>query len=228
MAEVSDGLDVSIVPADVSVAATEDEDESDAVEGDAVAAAGVACVGDDSPVAGVAEAPPGSPAWAVAAQLASAINAPHTTSVRTSFFMKLPPGEAPSAEEGDYSDSSETEKPAGRFRIVRQTTSVKTGKLGAEAPIKPVDQLGHPLESLGDHTEPVLAEVFRLHPERRGQDADDVVRRNRTIPVNEVIQVARRQFRPLGEGAIRVTCLGHQPLDGHAERFLAEPASPGH
>src|SRR5262249_35031729 len=45
-----------------------------------------------------------------------------------------------------------------------------------EPPVQPVDQLGHPLEPIGDDAQPVLHEMLGLDAESLGEPLDDVVR----------------------------------------------------
>ena len=63
-----------------------------------------------------------------------------------------------------------------------------------EAPVKPVDQLGHLLEPLRDQPEAVLPKVLGLDTQRLRQLSDDLVRRHRPVPVHEVVQVPRQRF----------------------------------
>src|SRR6266508_4227895 len=98
----------------------------------------------------------------------------------------------------------------------------------AEALVEPVDQIRHLLEPLGDDPQAVLAEVLGLDVERRRELADDVARRHRPVAVHEVVEVARRELRLRRERTVSDPVLGHQALEGLAERLLAEPPSPRH
>src|SRR4051812_12014324 len=80
--------------------------------------------------------------------------------------------------------------------------STSSSRLLAEAPVQPVDHLGHPLEPLGDHTQPELAEMLRLDTERAGERLYDVVRRDGTVPVDEMVQISRRETRAGRELAV--------------------------
>src|SRR5712691_685030 len=95
-------------------------------------------------------------------------------------------------------------------------------------PVPLVDQIRHAREAAGDHTQTVLAEVLGLDAERPRQGLDHVVRRNRAVAVDKMVEIAGRQLRLLGKRAVRETCLPHQPLDGRAERVLAEASLPRH
>src|SRR5207248_10511939 len=98
----------------------------------------------------------------------------------------------------------------------------------AEAAIEAVDEVGHRLQPLGDHAQPVLAEVLRLDAECLGERADDVVRRHGPVAVHEMVQVAGREIRPLGERTVGDSVLAHQALDCWTKRFLAVLPPPGH
>src|SRR5437868_542238 len=100
--------------------------------------------------------------------------------------------------------------------------------LHAQAFIQTVDQLGRRLELLGDHADPVLAEVFGVDAEGRRERLHHVVRGHRAISVDEVVQVAGRELRLVRERTVGETGLVHQPLHGRAEGLLAEPPLPGH
>src|SRR5918995_898723 len=58
--------------------------------------------------------------------------------------------------------------------------SLHSGSDG-EALVQPVDQVGHLLEPVGDHAQPVLAEVLRLDAERRRKAGDDLLRGHRPV-----------------------------------------------
>ena len=76
--------------------------------------------------------------------------------------------------------------------------------------------------------DPHLAEVLGLDAERLAECGDHVVGRHRAVAVDEVIEVAGRQSRLVGERAIGDVPLVHQPLDRRPERLLAEAASARH
>src|SRR5512132_3658434 len=67
--------------------------------------------------------------------------------------------------------------------------------------------------------------MLRLHPECPGERLDDLVRRDRTVAVHEVVQIARRQLRLVGERPIRMAGLVHQPLDRRAEPVFTETSA---
>src|SRR5262249_4866079 len=90
-----------------------------------------------------------------------------------------------------------------------------------QALVQTVDELGHRLELLGDDADAVLAEVLGLDLERVGDARDDVVRWHRTVPVDDVIQVAGGEIRLVSETPVRRPGLDHQALDRRAERILA-------
>src|SRR5262245_15881049 len=96
------------------------------------------------------------------------------------------------------------------------------------APVQLVDQIRHPLEPVGDHAQPIFAEVLCLDAERTRERLHHVVGRHGTVPVHEVVQVSRGEPRLLGQRPVRQTRLVHQPLDSRAERVVAEPPLPRH
>src|SRR3954449_6736801 len=97
-----------------------------------------------------------------------------------------------------------------------------------EALVEAVDQIRHRLQLLRDHAQSELAEVLRLDAERLRELADDLVGRDRAIAVDEVVQIAGRELRLVGQRAVGDAGLPHQALDRVAERLVAELASPCH
>src|SRR5262249_4324323 len=97
-----------------------------------------------------------------------------------------------------------------------------------EPAVEPVDQVGHSLEPLGDHPEPVLAEVLRLDLERARKRGHDVVRRDRAVPVDEVVEVPGGEPGTGGQLAVGDPLLVHEPLHCLAEPLLAEAPSLSH
>ena len=66
--------------------------------------------------------------------------------------------------------------------------------------------------------------MLGLDAERGCERLHDVVRRHGTVAVHEVVEVARRELRLVGKGAIGDAGLVHQLLDGRPEWLLAEPS----
>ncbi len=62
-------------------------------------------------------------------------------------------------------------------------------------------------------------------PKALAEPGDHVVRGHRPVPVHDVVQVAGRELRLLGQGPVGESCLVHQPLDRGAEGLLAVSAS---
>src|SRR5262249_56895879 len=85
--------------------------------------------------------------------------------------------------------------------------------------------VGHSLELVRDHAEPVLAEMLRLDVERTRETLDHVVRGHRPVAVHEVVEVARGEVGLRSEASVGHPGLVHEPLDRIAERLRAEPAS---
>src|SRR5919106_3522531 len=115
-----------------------------------------------------------------------------------------------------------------RTRLLEPRVDLPLVHLGAEgrarsgqALVEPVDELRHALELVGDDADPVLAEVLRLDAQRVRDPLDDVVRGHRAVPVDDVVQVARGEIRPVGEPAVRGTGLDHQALDRRPEGVVA-------
>src|SRR5262249_14284071 len=79
-----------------------------------------------------------------------------------------------------------------------------------------------------DHAKAVLEEVLGLDVERTGDLLDHLVRRNRTVPVHEVVEIPGREPGLRRERAIGNPLLVHQPYERRAERLLAEPSPTGH
>src|SRR3954452_17856055 len=104
------------------------------------------------------------------------------------------------------------------------------GGLGSavKAFVKPVDQVGHRLELLGDHTEPVLPEELGIDVEGVRERLHHVVRGHGAVAVHEVVQVARREARLSRERPVGDARLVHQPLDRRAERLRRVAPEPGH
>src|SRR5215211_6182593 len=98
----------------------------------------------------------------------------------------------------------------------------------AQAPIEAIDELGHPLEPLGDHTNAVLEEVLGLHAERFGEPLHHLVRRDRAVAVDEVVEVSRRQPALRAQAPERHAGLGHEALEGRPEGLLAVLAPARH
>src|SRR3979411_1943795 len=73
----------------------------------------------------------------------------------------------------------------------------------AEALVQAVDQLRHRLEAVGDHAQTELAEVLRLPAEPLRERADDVVGRHRSVAVDEMVQIARREAGTRSQLAVR-------------------------
>src|SRR6188474_2771988 len=69
--------------------------------------------------------------------------------------------------------------------------------------VEPIDELRHRLELVRDDADAVLAEVLRLDSEGVRDTGDDVVRRNRTIAVDDVVEVASREIGLDREAAVR-------------------------
>src|SRR5438270_7475678 len=80
--------------------------------------------------------------------------------------------------------------------------SRSTDARSGEPAVQAVDHLGHRLEALGDRSKPELAEVLRLDVERVREGADDVVRRHGTVPVDEMVEIARGETRLRTELAV--------------------------
>src|SRR5205085_764094 len=81
-------------------------------------------------------------------------------------------------------------------------------------------------EALGDHPQAVLAEMLGLDAQRLGERAHHVVRGHRSVPVNEMVEIAGGEFGLVGERPVGDAGFVHQLLDRRAERLLAEPALP--
>src|SRR5262249_24994631 len=94
-----------------------------------------------------------------------------------------------------------------------------------EAFVKTVDHVGHAFELVRDHAEPVLAKMLGLDVERARETLDHVVRGDRPVAVDEMVQVAGAEVRLRSEASVGRPRLVHEPLDRIAERLRAEPAS---
>src|SRR5919204_4718798 len=117
---------------------------------------------------------------------------------------------------------------ARKFLQIVHKTKRPRRSLRGEALVEPVDQVRHRLELARDHAEAVLAEVLRLDPERLRQLAHDLVRRDRPVPVDEMVQIPGRELGLVGEPAVGDAGLVHQALDRRPERLLAVLLPPRH
>src|SRR5207342_388863 len=87
----------------------------------------------------------------------------------------------------------------------------------AQTAIEPIDEIGHALEPVGDHADPELEEVLGLDGEPLGQLGDDVVRGDRTAPVDDVVEVAGGETRLRGQATVGRAGVLHEPFDRGAE-----------
>jgi nucleoid DNA-binding protein len=113
--------------------------------------------------------------------------------------------------------------------VVQLTVRLKPARPRlAETLVEAVDHLRHRLESVGDHTKAVLAEVLGVDAERTREPLHHVVRGDGPVAVHEVVEVTGRQSGLVREAAVRRAGFVHQALDRRAERLGGKPTTPGH